>query len=58
MTPRSGIWGSSALPLHNDISYLRRVVERPLEVGVIGKGFLDTLYGRRYVGLSQRDDFN
>lgn len=55
MAPITGIWGSRS---HNDISYLGRVVERPPEVGVIGKGFLDTLYGRRYVDLSQRDDFN
>jgi hypothetical protein len=41
-----------------DISYLRRVIECPSEVGVIGKSFLDTLYGRWYVGLGQRDDFD
>lgn len=41
-----------------DGSYLRWIIKRPAKIGIIGERFLHTVYSPRYVGLSQRDDFD
>lgn len=41
-----------------DGSYLGWIIKRPAKIGIIGERFLHTVYSPRYVGLSERDDFD